>query len=59
VKSGIVTFHRDDVDPIALGKRLGAAGICVTYRRNGIRISPHGHNTTDDIDAMLGALSAK
>jgi selenocysteine lyase/cysteine desulfurase len=53
VKSGIVTFHRDDVDPIALGKRLGAAGICVTYRSNGLRISPHGHNTFDDIDAIL------
>jgi cysteine desulfurase/selenocysteine lyase len=57
VKSGIVTFRRDDIDPIALGKRLGAAGICATYRANGIRIAPHGHNTADDIDAILDALS--
>jgi selenocysteine lyase/cysteine desulfurase len=56
VKSAIVLFRRDDVDPIALGKRLGEAGICVTYRANGIRVSPHGHNTADDIDAILAAL---
>ncbi|HZX67792.1 MAG TPA: aminotransferase class V-fold PLP-dependent enzyme [Candidatus Elarobacter sp.] len=56
VKSGIVTFRRDDVDPVALGKRLGAAGICVTYRPSGIRVAPHGHNTPDEIDAILAAL---
>jgi selenocysteine lyase/cysteine desulfurase len=56
VKSGIVTFSRDDVDPVAFGKRLGAAGICVTYRPNGIRIAPHAHNTTEEIDAILDAL---
>lgn len=55
-KSGIVTFRRDDVDPVALGKRLGAAGICVTFRPNGIRVAPHGHNTADDVDALLDAL---
>jgi selenocysteine lyase/cysteine desulfurase len=56
VKSGIVRIRRDDVDPIALGKRLGAAGMCVTYRASGIRISPHGYNTADEIDALLAEL---
>ncbi len=56
VKSGIVTFRRDDVDPIALGKRLGTAGVCATYRSNGIRVAPHGYNTADEIDAILAAL---
>lgn len=56
VKSGIVTLRRDDVDPIALGKRLGQAGICVTYRANGIRVAPHGYNTAAEIDALLEAL---
>lgn len=56
VKSGIVTIRRDRVDPIAVGKRLGAAGICLTYRANGLRIAPHGHNTFDDIDTILDAL---
>jgi selenocysteine lyase/cysteine desulfurase len=56
VKSGILTFRRDGVDPVALGKRLQGAGIVTTYRPNGIRVSPHGHNTADDIDALLDAL---
>jgi cysteine desulfurase/selenocysteine lyase len=55
-RSGILTFHRAGVDPVALGRRLGSDGFCVTYRPNGIRVSPHGHNTLDQIDAFLGAL---
>ncbi|HEX3469387.1 MAG TPA: aminotransferase class V-fold PLP-dependent enzyme [Candidatus Elarobacter sp.] len=57
VKSGIVTIRRDGVDPVALGKRLGDENICVTYRPNGLRVSPHGHNTHDEIEAVLEALS--
>jgi cysteine desulfurase / selenocysteine lyase len=56
VKSGIVQFRRDDVDPVALGKRLNEANICTTFRPSGIRVAPHGHNTPDDIDAILAAL---
>ena len=55
-KSGILTFTREGVDPNALGKRLGQAKICTTYRANGIRVAPHGHNSTDDIDRILDAL---
>ena len=56
VKSGIVTFTRADVDPVALGKRLGEAKIVTTFRANGIRVSPHGHNSAQDIDALFDAL---
>jgi selenocysteine lyase/cysteine desulfurase len=55
-RSGILTFRREGVDPVALGRRLGSDGFCVTYRPNGIRVSPHGHNTLDQIDAFLAAL---
>jgi selenocysteine lyase/cysteine desulfurase len=55
-RSGILTFRREGVDPVALGRRLGNDGFCVTYRPNGIRVSPHGHNTPDQIDAFLAAL---
>ena len=58
VKSGIVTFRRDGIDAVALGKRLAAAQIVTTYRASGIRIAPHGHNTADEIDAILDALPA-
>ena len=57
VKSGIVQFRRDGVDSIALGRRLQKDhGIVATYRASGLRVAPHGHNTTDDIDAMLAGL---
>jgi len=58
VKSGIALFRRDDVDSVALGKRLGEANVVTTYRANGIRIAPHGHNTADEIDAILDVLSS-
>jgi len=54
--SGIVTFRIPGTDPIELGRRLGRANIVTTYRKNGIRISPHGHNSTADIDALVEAL---
>jgi len=56
VKSGIVTFRRDDVDSIALGRRLARCRHLCHLPANGIRIAPHGHNTVDDIDAILDAL---
>ncbi len=59
VKSGIVLFRRDGVDSIALGRRLQKDhGIVATYRAGGLRVAPHGHNTADDIDAILAALPA-
>jgi cysteine desulfurase / selenocysteine lyase len=57
VKSGIVTFRRSAVDMIALGRQLQRDhGIVSTYRATGIRIAPHGHNTPDDMEAVVGAL---
>ncbi len=58
VKSGIVRFRHDDVDAIALGKRLGEANICVTYRASGIRVSPHGYASVAEIETLLEALPA-
>jgi len=57
VKSGIVTFRRDSIDPVAIGRRLQRdQGIVTTYRATGIRVAPHGYNTSDDMDAVVGAL---
>ena len=56
ISSGIVTFAFAGRDPIALGRELGRAGFVTTYRPTGIRVSPHGYNTTDQIDAFLAAL---
>ena len=57
MKSGIVTFHREGTDMIALGRNLQRDnGIVTTYRPTGIRVAPHGHNSADDIEAIVEAL---
>lgn len=56
VSSGIVTFRIPGIDPVELGRRLGRANVVTTYRANGIRVSPHGHNTPDDVDYLLHEL---
>ena len=56
ISSGIVTCRFPGRDPIELGRKLGRANIVTTYRTSGIRISPHGHNSADDIDRLLDEL---
>ncbi len=53
--SGIVRFVPFGADPLELGKRLAQAGFVTTNRATGIRVSPHGYNTADEIDAFLAA----
>jgi len=54
--SAIVTFQLSGVDPVALGRALGRDGIVVTYRSGGVRVSPHGHNTGRDIEALVAGI---
>ena len=56
--SGIVTFQLDGVDPVEFGRALGRDGIVTTYRKTGVRVSPHGHNTAAHIDALLERAAA-
>lgn len=56
VRSGITTVVKDGVDAVALGKRLGGAGIVVTFRPSGLRVAPHGYNDADDVDRFLDGL---
>jgi selenocysteine lyase/cysteine desulfurase len=51
--SGIVRFRVPGRDPLELGERIAAAGIVTTNRPGGIRVSPHGYNASDEIDALL------
>ena len=55
--SGIVTFSIPGLDSIVLGRALESQGIVTTYRTGGIRVSPHGYNTAEEIDVMVNAVA--
>jgi selenocysteine lyase/cysteine desulfurase len=59
ISSGIVTFSLPGRDPVETGRRLGAAKIVTTFRPSGVRVSPHGYNTFEEIDALLEAIEAQ
>jgi cysteine desulfurase/selenocysteine lyase len=56
VSSGIVTFVLPGHDSVAVGQALQNDGIVTTYRATGVRISPHGYNTAEEVDAALATL---
>jgi selenocysteine lyase/cysteine desulfurase len=56
ISSGIVTFTERGRDPVETGRALGRLGFVTTFRPSGIRVSPHGYNTWDEIEAFVSAL---
>lgn len=52
-RSGIVTFQLPGRDSNDLRRRLQAAGIVTRCRAGGLRISPHGYNTREEVDRMM------
>jgi selenocysteine lyase/cysteine desulfurase len=54
--AGIVSFVRPGWRGDALSLRLAAAGIVVTVREEAVRVSVHGFNTRDEVDALIAAL---
>lgn len=55
-RSGIVTFELAPHHPESLVQALGERGVVVAPRGGGVRVSPHGCNTKEDIDALVEAL---
>ena len=56
-RSGIVTFGLEGRDPVELHRLLVGRGIACSPRGGGIRISPHGYNTTEEIDRLVDAVT--
>jgi cysteine desulfurase/selenocysteine lyase len=56
ISSGIVSFRLPGHDSTDVGRTLLEEGIVTTHRPSGVRVSPHGYNTMDDIDAVLEVL---
>jgi len=56
ISSGIVTFALPGYDSVVAGRTLGARGFVTTFRPSGIRVSPHGYTTFDELDAFAREL---
>jgi len=58
-RSGIVTFALGpDKDPSQVATALEQSGVVCSPRGGGIRVSPHGYNTTEDVSRLVSALGA-
>jgi cysteine desulfurase/selenocysteine lyase len=55
-RSGILTFRPPGRDPVAFGYALQERGFVTTWRPSGVRVSPHGYTTVEEIDRFLEAV---
>jgi selenocysteine lyase/cysteine desulfurase len=55
-RSGILTFRWRKADPMTLRSQLASAGIVVSSRGGGLRLSPHAYNTEAEIDRLVETL---
>ncbi len=55
-RSGIVTFRWPGCEPDQARQVCAAAGVALSCRGGGIRISPHGYNDSEDLERLLDAL---
>ncbi len=55
-RSGIVTFTVDGHDPTALVETLRRQGVVCSPRAGGVRLSPHGYNSDEEIDRLVAVV---
>lgn len=56
-RSGILNFRLADEEPAATRQRLLEAGIVVSCRGGGVRVSMHVYNTIEELDRLVETLS--
>lgn len=57
-RSGIVTFRFPQHESALIRQRLEAAGIVARCRAGGVRISPHGYATEEEVGRMIDVLQS-
>ena len=57
-RSGIVTFNLPGHDSNDIRKQLESAKIITRCRAGGVRLSPHGYATNDEVNRMIDELKA-
>jgi selenocysteine lyase/cysteine desulfurase len=55
-RSGIVTLTVGDHDPTSVVDQLGSVGVVCSARGDGVRVSPHGYSTVEEVDGLVDAL---
>jgi selenocysteine lyase/cysteine desulfurase len=56
-RSGIITFALDGASPAALTDALRERSIVCSPRGGGVRVSPHGYNTAEEVDRLVDAVA--
>jgi len=56
-RSGIVTFTVAEQDPVTVTAALESRGVVCSPRGGGVRLSPHGYNTYDEVDRLVSAVA--
>ena len=56
-RSGVVTFAVDGHDPAAVVEALKDRGVVCSPRAGGVRLSPHGYNTAEEVEALVAGVA--
>lgn len=56
-RSGIVTFTVAEQDPVTVTAALESRGVVCSPRGGGVRLSPHGYNTYEEVDRLVSTVA--